>query len=146
MPRAFSPHIYDELKDYSELPSSFETTSSVQQRSLISPSLYNFVIDEIMGNVSGDLRVMVGFKLANGEKLFNIDCADDLVWLVQCTEHAQLATDRIPMDLAPFNICFLPLKSKALLHDWTTVVVDFMLEEKELTIVGCFSFPGNCST
>lgn len=62
--RALYPHIYGRS---SELSSSLETANCVRQGCPISSSLFDFVINEIMGDVLSGIQD-VNVEFANGEK------------------------------------------------------------------------------
>lgn len=76
---------YDRLWACDELSGSFETTDVVRQECPILPFSMNFIIDEIMDDALGTLRVL-GIKVPNGEKLRGLTYANDLVcgsWLMK---------------------------------------------------------------
>lgn len=73
---------------YGEPLNLLETTRSVRQGCSICPSLFNFAVGEAMEDALEDLQD-VNAKLANGEKLWDLNFSDNLVYLRICVEHAQ---------------------------------------------------------
>lgn len=67
--RALYPQSYSLARIYVELVSSFETITSVRQEYLISPSLHNFVIDEVMEGAASLYDVNVELREAMPPKL-----------------------------------------------------------------------------
>lgn len=127
------------MRVYGELTRSFETRSGTRQQCSISPFLFNFVINELMEDASGDLRD-VSAELANGEKPRDLDYPDDLVCLYECTEHVQHTVDRHARAEAPFGTWLASSKWKVLTQDWMSIIPNLKLDEEQLTTVNRFSY------
>ncbi|THD28033.1 Acyl-CoA:glycerol-3-phosphate acyltransferase [Fasciola hepatica] len=87
-----------------------------------------------------------GVELGNNEKLCDLDYADDLVCLFECTEHAQSALDRLAKAVAPFGVRFAPSKCKVMLQDWMSTIPSLMFDGEVLAIVDPFTYLGSSLT
>lgn len=99
-------------RTFSELSGLFDTTNSVRQECSVSPFLYNFVSDEIIGFALG-APLDVSTELTDEGKL---DFTGDLC-LFQCIEHAQRGLGKLATAVAPSGMCFAPSKCRVLLRD-----------------------------
>lgn len=68
------------------------------------------------------------------------NCVDDIVCLLESTEHEQSVLDRLVKAAAPLGICFAPSACKRLLQDGTVFVPNIILTGGEPTIVDSFSY------
>lgn len=130
------------MRIYSKLPRSFETISDVRQDCHITPSLFNFVMDDVVEYAFGSLQGIV-VELANGEKLCDLGYADDDACLFKSADHKQLALDWPTRATTLFDTHFAPSKYKTSLEDWSTIAPNLMLDEEELMIVDRFSYLGS---
>ena len=101
MPRKFVeiiPPLYLQtqrrLRVYAELSKSFPTRSGVRQGCPLSPFLFNFVIDEIMRQTLKGLQ-NPGVHVRAGEKLVDLEYADDVVLLFEDVQEAQSVLDKL---------------------------------------------------
>ena len=132
--RSLYSHTSGRVTVYGELSGRFETTISVRQGCPLSPFLFNFVMDKIMESALQNLQD-VGVELGNSGKLCDLDYADDVICLFECTEHAQRALDRLGRAVAPFGMRFAPSKCKVMLQVWKSMIPSLMLDGKVLAIV-----------
>lgn len=84
--------------------------------------------------------------MSKREKLCNLNHSDYLMYLFEYRKHTQNSLDKRPRVIAPFYMCFAPLKCKVLLQTWALVASSSVLDEEELTGVDIFSFIGSCLT
>uniref|UniRef100_UPI00339A3F21 reverse transcriptase domain-containing protein n=1 Tax=Acinetobacter baumannii TaxID=470 RepID=UPI00339A3F21 len=98
---------------YGELSAAFPTVSGVRQGCPLSPFLFNFVIDEIMEEcLKGTTES--GVQVLPGDKLVDLDYADDIVLLFDCQATAQRTLDRLSEVVPSFGMRFAPPKCKVL--------------------------------
>ena len=100
---------YGCVRAYGELSKEFTTRSGVRQGCPLSPFLFNFVMDEIMEDCLRHTSSS-GVDILPGDKLSDLDYADDKVLLFDNFSDAQMLLDRIVLSSAPFGMQFAPLK------------------------------------
>ena len=122
---------------------SFDASSSVRQGSPISPFLFNFVMDEVMRTALAEHEA-VGVDLVMGERLCDLEYADDVVCLFDTAESAQLISDRLAKAVIPFGMCFAPSKCKVMYQDWDSPEPPLTLNGVRLDVVDHFTNPGSC--
>lgn len=109
------------------------------------PFLFKVVIGQVMEDALGSPHE-VGVELTNRVKLCDSDYTNKFVFLFAFGGHAQLAMVGRARTVAPFTIYFAHSKCKLLLHDWTIVVPDAMLDGDEMMIVDRLTYLTGCLT
>jgi hypothetical protein len=140
--QALYSHTTGQVRVYGELSDKFETTSGVRQGCPISPFLFNFVIDVIMEEClreSGNL----GIQVLPGDRLLDLDYADDIVLLFDSFGQAQVTLDRLSGIIRAFGMSFAPSKCKVMLQD-IAPDVNLVLQNQELQVVDKFIYLGSC--
>ena len=131
------------VRVYGQLSQSFDTPSGVRQGCPISPFLFNFVMDGVMRNVLAKHET-VEVDLVMGERLCDLEYADDVVCLLDTAESAQLILDRLARAVIPFGVCFAPSKCKVMYQDWDSPEPPLTLNGVRLDVVDHFTYLGSC--
>ncbi|CAH8645530.1 unnamed protein product [Dicrocoelium dendriticum] len=102
------------VRAYGKLSPPFNISSGVRQGCPLSPFLFNFAIDEVMefAFTGHDLE---GVELLPGERLLDLEYADDIALICDSSQTCQAALDRLALAVSRFGLCFAPSKCKALL-------------------------------
>lgn len=82
----------------------------------------------------------------NREKLHGLNYADDLMCLVESSEHVQRGLNILAKDVTSFGIYLPPLKCKMLLRDKRLIAQSLILNMGQLTVVAGFTYPGGHAT
>ncbi|CAH8652987.1 unnamed protein product [Dicrocoelium dendriticum] len=114
--RALYSNTTSRVRVYGVLPDSFPTTSGVRQGCPISPFLFNFVVDSIMECSLAESHD-VSVEVFPGERLVDLDYADDIVLLFDDAAMAQSTLNSLSRVVPLFGMHFAPSKCKVLLHD-----------------------------
>ena len=104
------------VRVYGQFSKPFKTSSGVRQGCPASPFLFNFVVDEIMGAAFKGLH-NIGVEIAPGEKICDLECADDIICLFETSDSAQTILDRPEIVDGSYGMAFAPAKCKVLLQD-----------------------------
>ena len=83
-----------------------------------------------------------GVDILPGDKLSDLDYADDNVLLFDNLSDAQMLVDRIVLSAAPFSTQFAPLECKVLMQD-LNVVDPLYLNGTQLEVVDSFVYLGS---
>jgi hypothetical protein len=136
-------HTSARVRAYGHLSPSFEVSSGVRQGCPISPFLFNFAIDDILKSALEGLDGC-GVDLLPGDRLCDLDYADDIALLGDDTQAAQTALDRLAVEASHFGMYFAPSKCKVLVQDWQGSVPALVLDGKHLEVVDKFVYLGSC--
>lgn len=102
-------------------------TVAFQQRYLRSLN-HRFLVTEVTKDVLGPPHV--GDGLANGEEFCDLDYPNEFAYFLEPAEHAQHGLDKLAGTVAPFGICFAPLKLKMLPLEWTKAAPTLQYTQK----------------
>ena len=141
--RALYAHTTEKVRVYGQLCQSFDTSSGLRQGCSISPFLFNFVMDEVMRTALAEHET-AGVDLVMGERLCNLEYADDVVCLFDTAESAQLILDRLARAVIPFGMCFAPSKCQVMYQDWDSPEPPLTLNGVRLDVVDHFTYLGSC--
>ena len=141
--RALYSRTTGRVRVYNELSDGFSTTSGVRQGCPISPFLFNFVIDAIMDCTLPRLQ-NAGIEISSGERLVDLDYADDIVMLFDNFEAAQSAINKLVEVIPSFGMQFAPSKCKVLLQDCPLPETSLMLQGQAIGVVSSFTYLGSC--
>ena len=86
----------------------------------------------------------VGVDLVMGERLCDLEYADDVVCFYDTAESAQLILDRLTGAIIPFGVCFAPSKCKVMYQDWDSSEPSLNLNGVRLDGVDHFTYLGSC--
>ena len=128
---------------YGELSKSFLTRSGVRQGCPLSPFLFNFVIDEIMRQTLEGLQ-NPGVRVMAGEKLVDLEYADDIVLLFEDVQDAQSVLDKLTRIVPSFGMRFAPSKCKVMFQDVVDLNTPLKLQGEILEVVERFTYLGSC--
>ncbi|WP_353806011.1 reverse transcriptase domain-containing protein, partial [Acinetobacter baumannii] len=117
--------------------------SRVRQGCPLSPFLFNFVIDEIMEECLNDTTES-GVQVLPGDRLIDLDYADDIVLLFHCQATAQRTLNRLSEVVPSFGMRFAPSKCKVLPQDTDLLESALVLQNEELEVVSHFTYLGSC--
>ncbi|CAH8498493.1 unnamed protein product [Dicrocoelium dendriticum] len=114
--KALYAHTSSRMKVYGKLSPPFNISSRVRLVFLLSPFPFNFAIDEVMETAFAVHDR--GVELLPGERLFDLEYADDIALICDSSQTCQTALDRLALAVNRFGLCFAPSKYKVLLQDW----------------------------
>lgn len=89
---------------YGEVPSTLEMTSGARQRWSNPPFLFNFVMDELMENALG------GLQDRELGRSYAAQIGQMTLRLFACVEQVQRGLQGFVRTVAPFGMCFAPIK------------------------------------
>ena len=141
--RALYAHTSGRVRVYGELSASFPTVSGVRQGCPISPFLFNFVLDALM-EACIEAVPEPGVHVLPGEKVLDLDYADDIVLMFDSCADAQRTLDRLSSIAPSFGMRFAPSKCKVLLQDVDASSVSLSLQDEQLQVVDHFTYLGSC--
>lgn len=141
--RALYRHNSGRVRAYGKLSPPFKISSGVRQGCPLSPFLFNFAIDEVM-EVAFHRADLEGVELLPGDRLLDLEYADDIVLICDCLQNCQVALDRLALAVSRFGLCFAPSKCKALLQDWQGPTPALTLGGDQLEVVPKFNYLGSC--
>ncbi|CAH8587907.1 unnamed protein product [Schistosoma margrebowiei] len=131
------------VRAYNHLSPLFHSSSGVRQGCPISPFLFNLAIDDILEtalmNVSNG-----GVDLLPGERLLDLEYADDIVLLCDNAQGMQSALNQLAISVRRYGMCFAPSKCKVLLQDWQDSNPVLTLDGEQIEVVEKFVYLGSC--
>jgi hypothetical protein len=136
-------HTSAQVRAYGQLSPSFEVSSGVRQGCPISPFLFNYAMDDVLKSALGGLD-NCGVELLPGDRLSDLDYADDIALLGDNPRVVQSALNRLAVEASRFGMYFAPSKSKVLLQDWQDPVPAFTINDEQLEVVNKFVYLGSC--
>ena len=141
--RALYAHTSGCIRVYGQMSDDFPTVSGVRQGCPLSPFLFNFVIDMIIDTTLQGLD-NPGIDIMPGEKLVDLEYADDIVLLFDTHHSAQSMLDRMSEVIEHFGMHFSPHKCKVMLQDFQASILPLKLQGEDLAIVDQFTYLGSC--
>ena len=140
--KALYSHTTGRVRAYGQLSECFETNSGVRQGCPLSPFLFNFVMDDILGQALKSTAA--NFSNAQDETLFDLEYADDIVCTFETFTDAQSLLNSLICSAARYGLKFAPAKCKTMLFNWTEPVCPLFMEGEELEQVERFTYLGSC--
>jgi exonuclease III len=131
------------VRAYGKLSPSFAISSGVRQGCPISPFLFNFAVDDIL-NRSLEGLTNAGVELLPGNRVLDLEYADDIALLSDNTQAIQNALNRLAIEVSRYGMHFGPSKCKVLLQDWQEPVPAFTIGDETLETVESFVYLGSC--
>ncbi|CAH8649925.1 unnamed protein product [Dicrocoelium dendriticum] len=131
------------VRAYGKLSSPFIISSCVRQGCPLSPFLFNFAVDKVM-EIAFTRHDFEGVDLLPGERLLDLEYADDIALTCESSQTCQAALDRLALAVRQFGLCFAPSKCKAFLQDWSGPPPTLTLGGDQLEVVQKFSYLGSC--
>ena len=138
-------HTSGRVRAYGQLSPPFAVTSGVRQGCPVSPFLFNFAIEDVLQNALSGLP-NGGVELLPGNRVFDLEYADDIALLSDNTQAAQQALNRLAIEVSRYGMCFAPSKCKVLLQDWQEPVPALTLCGVQLELVENFKYLGSLIT
>ncbi|CAH8490480.1 unnamed protein product [Dicrocoelium dendriticum] len=138
-------HTSGKVRAYGTHSSSFAVASGVRQGCPISPFLFNFAIEDVLQRALEGVQDC-GVELLPGDRLTDLDYADDIALLEDDPQSVQNALDRLAMEASKYGLCFTPGKCKTLLQDWQVPEPALTIAGHVLEQVPCFTYLGSCIT
>ena len=102
-------------------------------------------MDEILITALDGLQD-VGVEIAQGDRICDLEYADDIVCLFESVDAAQAALNRLKESVLPYGMRFSPSKCKVLLQDWNSTPPNLSLDGELLDVVTSFTYLGSCIT
>ncbi|MBM6549315.1 reverse transcriptase family protein [Streptococcus dysgalactiae subsp. equisimilis] len=143
--KALYAHTSGRVRAYGQLSPSFAVSSGVRQGCPISPFLFNFAIDDVLHNAISGLSDG-GVELLPGNRVTDLEYADDIALLGDNPQATQNALDRLAIEVSRYGMCFAPSKCKVLFQDWQEPVPALTLAGERLEPVDNFSYLGSYIT
>ncbi|KAH9578500.1 hypothetical protein MS3_00005968 [Schistosoma haematobium] len=131
------------VRAYNHLSPLFHSSSGVRQGCPISPLLFQFAIDDILETALMDVS-NGGVDLLPGERLLDLEYADDIVLLCDNAQGMQSALNQLAISVRRFGMCFAPSKCKVLLQDWQDSNPVLTLDGEQIEVVEKFVYLGSC--
>lgn len=141
--RALYSQTLGRVRAYGELSAQFSIASGVRQGCPASPFLFNFAIDDVLELALQDYDEG-GVELLPGNRIRDLEYADDIALLCDEPQSAQTILDRLVVSASRFGMTFAPNKCKVLLQDWTGLIPDLTLGGIQLDVVDKFVYLGSC--
>ena len=130
------------VRVYGELSPQVSITSGVRQGCPASPFLFNFAIDDILEfALQNDTD---GVQLLPGNRLRDLEYADDIVLLGDQLQALQVILDRLTSSASCYGMAFAPTKCKVLLQDWTAQAPVLSIGNETLELTEKFVYLGSC--
>ncbi|CAH8292457.1 unnamed protein product [Schistosoma rodhaini] len=130
------------VRAYNHLSPLFHSSSGVRQGCPISPFLFNFAIDDILETALMDVS-NGGVYMLPGERLLDLEYADDIVLLCDNAQGMQSALNQLAISVRRYGMCFAPSKCKVLLQDWQDSHPVLTLDGEEIEVVEKFVYLGS---
>ncbi|KAH9587822.1 ATP-binding cassette sub- A member 3 [Schistosoma haematobium] len=131
------------MRAYNHLSPLFHSSSGVRQGCPISPFLFNFAIDDILETALMDVS-NGGVDLLPGERLLDLEYADDIVLPRDNAQAMQSALNQLAINVRRHGMCFAPSKCKVLLQDWQDSNPVLTLDGEQIEVVEKFVYLGSC--
>ena len=140
--KALYSHTTGRVRVYGQLSESFKTSSGIRQGCPLSPFLFNFVMNDILGQALKSRAD--NFSNAKDETLFDLEYADDIVCTFETFTDAQSLLISLTCSASRDGRKFAPAKCKTMLFKWTEPVCPLFMEGEELEQVERFTYLGSC--
>ena len=140
--KALYSHTTGRVRAYGQLSECFETSSGIRQGCPLYPFLFNFVMDDILGQALKSTAA--NFPNAQDETLFDLEYADDIVCIFGTFTDAQSLLNSLICSATRYGLTFAPAKCKIMLFNWTEPVCPLFMEGEELEQVERFTYLGSC--
>ncbi|CAH8624057.1 unnamed protein product [Schistosoma bovis] len=85
-----------------------------------------------------------GVDLLPGERLLDLEYADDIVLLCDNAQGMQSALNQLAISVRRYGMCFAPSKCKVLLQDWQDSNPVLTLDGEQIDVVEKFVYLGSC--
>ncbi|CAI2733768.1 unnamed protein product [Schistosoma spindalis] len=141
--KALYTNILGRVRTYNRLCPLFRSSSGVRQGCPISPFLFNFAIDDILETALMDVS-NGGVDLLPGERLLDLEYADDIVLLCENAHDMQSALNQLAVNVRRYGMCFVPSKCKVLLQDRQDSNPVLTLDGEQIEVVEKFVYLGSC--
>ena len=140
--KALYSHTTGRVRAYGQLSECFRTSNDVHQGCLLSLFLFNFVMDDILGQALKNTAA--NFSNAQDETLFDLEYADDIVCKFETFTDAQSLLNFLICSAARYGLKFTPAKCKTMLFNWTEPVCSIFMEGEELAQLERLTHLGSC--
>nr|CAX82417.1 Retrovirus-related Pol polyprotein [Schistosoma japonicum] len=130
------------VRAYGRLSSELITSSGVRQGCLLSPFLFNFIID-ILLELTLSSSGFSGVDLLPGDKLVDVEYADHIVPLGEDAEKMQDLSTTLNMNVSMFGMRFSPSKCKMLLQDWLDSAPKLVIRSEGVECASCLTYLGS---
>ena len=130
------------VRAYGSMSDSFVVGTGVRQGGVLSPFLFNLLVDHVMR--SATTEPCVGGVEVQGRtgRLFDLDYADDIVLLAETESEAQLLLDRVACAAARVGLVINAHKTKVMACS-TALVPTIYLDGSVLQVVDNFTYLGS---
>ncbi|CAH8613849.1 unnamed protein product [Schistosoma guineensis] len=130
------------VRAYGELSSQLITSSGVRQGCLLSPFLFNFVVDVLL-EITLSSSKFPGVELLPGDSLVDLEYADDIVLFGEDADKMQSLLTTLSNNASMFGMRFSPSKCKMLLQDWVALTPELMIGSEVVERVDRFTYLGS---
>ncbi|MEM8717056.1 MAG: reverse transcriptase family protein, partial [Cyanobacteria bacterium P01_G01_bin.4] len=125
------------VRVYGEMGEPFEITTGVRQGCIMSPSLFNIIIDWVMHQAMTGIPKLSGF---DGFEVADLEYADDIAALADSEAAGQLILDRIDQAASKLGLNISGPKTKAVSSGLAPVTLN--LHGSKLEVVDDFTYLG----
>ena len=133
-------HTSGKVRAYGQLSLTFNTTSRFRQGCLISPFLFNFVINDILHQTM-DERIISVLETGN---FFDLEYVDDNAGSFDSFEEAKAILNDLNVAAGRYGLNFATSKCKVMLTDWTGSITSLTLSDEGLDFVDSFTYLESC--
>ena len=133
---------HSQVRTYGEITQELFTLSGVRQGCPASPFLFNFAIEGLLQLALPNCCEQ-GIQLLPGNRLTNLEYADDVVLIGENTIAVQEFLNHLSCSANSIGMRFAPTKCKVLLQDWVDPPPTLLLDGKQLERVNSFVYLGS---
>ena len=130
------------VRAYGSVSDSFTVSTGVRQGGVLSPFLFNMLIDHVMCSATSEPCVGGVDVQGRSERLFDLDYADDIVLLAESELEAQLLLDRVVLAAARVGLVINAEKTKVMACS-VSLVPAIYLNGTTLEVVDNFVYLGS---
>ena len=130
------------VRAYGSMSDSFVVDTGVRQGGVLSPFLFNMLIDCVMRIATAEPGVGGVDVQGQTERLYDLDYADDIVLLAESEKEAQLLLDRVSQTAARVGLVINSAKTKVMACS-TSLVPKISLDGAVLEVVDYFTYLGS---
>jgi hypothetical protein len=129
------------VRAYGKASEPFDVVTGVRQGSILSPFLFNMVVDEVLRKALDEPHAGGVQISTRSEPLFDLAYADDIVVLAESSEYAQLMLDRVSLEASKVGLRINVGKTKVMYSCCEPAAV--ALNGQALEIVNSFTYLGS---
>lgn len=130
------------VRAHGSMSDSFAVDTGVRQGGVLSPFLFNMLVDHVMRSATAEPCVGGVDVQGRTERLFDLDYADDIVLLAETESEAQLLLDRVARCAAQVGLVINVQKTKVMACSMP-LIPSISLDGAALQVVDDFTYLGS---